>query len=121
MNHGFHEFAAAVFSVLCLTQGHAAPNTNQFTLVTKEVSLGKIPLAARLDQGVRSPDSRQMACPVVRGGRWTVSRNGVEGPQYYKVDDLAFSSNGERIAHAALRHGKAVVVVDGTEDRNTQA
>jgi len=63
---------------------NAAPqsNTGNVRLITKETSLGKVPLMAVMKEFLVSPDCRHIAFPVRRGGKWTVCLDGVEGEKY---------------------------------------
>ena len=97
----------------------AQTNAGNISLVTKEISLGKVPVMANLEAMVISPDKRHVAYPVMRGGKWTLFHDGKEGPKYDRVseqDCIRFSPDSQRLAYAARRGDKWLAVVDGKED-----
>ena len=63
---------------------------------------------------VFSPDSRHLAYPVERGGRWSVVRDGRSGREWDGVAGLVFSPESGRLAYAALDGAEWRVVVDET-------
>ena len=126
--------AACSFSLVGLLNAAPPPNTGKIRLITKETSLGKVPLMADLKQLALSTDNLHVAFPVMREGQWTVWRDGVERGQYRAVRLLRFSPNGRRLAYVGarggyweeksrldpigeemLREAKSVVVVDEQE------
>lgn len=89
--------------------------THAITLRTKESSLGKVPNLADLKRMTNSPDFMHVAYPVMRGGKWVVNLDGIDGPKHDQVRGLKFSPDGKRLAYQALRGDVPVVVVDGKE------
>ena len=59
-----------------------------------------------------SPDSRHLAYPVERSGRWSVVRDGRPGREWDGVAELVFSPENGRLAYAALDGAAWRVVVD---------
>jgi hypothetical protein len=68
-----------------------SPQRHAITLRTKEHSLGKVPWLANLEQMVSSPDFAHVAFPVMRGGKWLVNLDGIDGQKYDEVRGLKFS------------------------------
>ncbi len=90
--------------------------TGKLNLVTREVSLGKLPPMAVWTNLIVSADNRHVAYPVLRARGWTVSLDGVEGTNYREIRCLTFSPDGRRLAYGAVRGDKCLVIVDGRED-----
>ena len=111
----------ALIGMMCMAWPVAAqlveanPQSHAFTLRTKESSLGKVPLLADLKRITNSPDCMHVAYPVMRGGKWVVNLDGIDGPKYDLVGGPKFSPDGQRLAYQARRGGVHVIVVDGKE------
>jgi Tol biopolymer transport system component len=88
-------------------------------LVTRTTSLGKVPLATGAASPAVSQDNRHIAFPVMRGGKWCVTLDGVPGKPYAKVAGLRFSPDGKRLAFVATKDSqREVVVVNGEEGKD---
>ena len=61
-----------------------------------------------------SADSRHLAYPVERAGRWSVVKDGQRGSEWDGVGSLVLSPAGGRLAYAALDGAVWRVVVDGS-------
>ncbi len=107
--------ALAVFLVAC-SRVVSAP---EVTLVTREVSLGKIHPGVIPESLAVSPDSKHVAYVARRGGKQLVVVDGVEGKEYDRIGQgtLVFSPDSKRVAYGARRGDKQLVVVDGVEGK----
>ena len=103
-----------VFSLITTTA-----QTNEVTF--QEVSLGKVPPRARLDQVILSRDNAHVAYPVQPGRIWNVVHDGQQDAVWDAVRDLQFSPNGSRLAYVARRGTNECVVLDGTNSPPFQA
>src|SRR5271166_6601794 len=107
--------ALAVLLVAC-SWGVSAP---EVTLVTREVSLGKIDPGIVVKSLIVSPDNKHVAYGAVRGGKQLVVVDGVAGKGYDLVGDgiLVFSPDSKRVAYAAAQGGKWLAVVGRVEGK----
>ena len=64
-------------------------------------------------------DGKHTAYQAVRGDKWTIVRDGQEGPWYAVSQDISgdptFSPDGKQLAYTAMRDGKAFLVLEGKE------
>lgn len=85
-------------------------------LITREVLLGKLPIAAQYSAAVLSSDCQHIAMPCQRGLQSTVLYDGVEGSSYRGVHSLTFSPTGARLAYVGKKGlNEDVLVLDGKE------
>ena len=107
--------ALAVLLVAC-SRAVSAPDVS---LVTREVSLGKIDPGIVVKSFIASPDSKRAAYVAQRGGKLLVVVDGVERKEYDLIlaGTLVFSPDSKRVAYGAGRGGRRVVVVDGAEGK----
>jgi Tol biopolymer transport system component len=111
---------AATLGLLALAAVASAAQTNSVGVkfAVQEVSLGAVPASASRVPPAISADSRHIAFVVLRGGKWGVCRDGVEGDPYARIEGLLFSPDGQRLAVAARKAlDRQVVVVDGAEGK----
>ena len=104
---------------LFLVVGSRLASAADVTLVTREVSLGKIDPGIVGKSLIVSPDGKRLAYVVQRGGKWLVVVMGVAGKEYDGIGrgSLVFSPDSKRVAYGAGRGGKWLVVVDGVEGK----
>ncbi len=101
--------------VACAWCASAQTNAGNPRLVTKNISLGKVPMLAVEKERVISPDKKHVVFPVLRGGKQTMWHDGIEGPEFDLIGPLSFSPNSQGVLYSARRGGKWRVVVDGKE------
>jgi hypothetical protein len=108
---------------LCLVAGFRVVNAAEVTLVTREVSLGKIHPGVLPSGLAISPDSKHVAYGAGRGDKLLVVVDGVEGKEYDGIvaRSPVFSPDSKRVAYGAQRGGKQLVVVDGVEGKEYDA
>src|SRR5213079_2204751 len=93
----------------------AGPNASAASLLTKEVSLGKVLPTAINETLVLSPDQKHVAYVALRAGKWMAVIDGHQGKPYDRIVGLRFSPDSKRTAYAG-RHGDSfVAVLDGRE------
>lgn len=97
----------------------AAEPTLRIRLLTKETSLGVLPLMCDYTQAAVSPDQAHAVYPAFTNGGWRLFKDGVvmtTGQAYAQIAFPKFSPNGLRLAyHAKLRGGVWTTVVDDKE------
>src|SRR5664280_271730 len=94
-------------------------STADVTLVTREVSLGKIDPGEIPESLAVSSDNKHVAYVEERGSKRLVVVDGVEGREYDGIDagTPVFSPDSKRAAYGAGRGDKWLVVVDGMEGK----
>ena len=94
---------------LFLVARSGVTGTSDATLVTREVSLGKIDPGEIPDSLAVSPNNKRVAYVAKRGGKLLVTVDGVEGKEYdgIWVGSLVFSPDSERVVYGAQQIGRA--------------
>jgi hypothetical protein len=65
---------------------------------------------------VFSPDSRRIAAPVKRNGRWGIISNGQSAGSYDLVKDPVWSGNSRRLSYVVKRGEEWRVALDGAPE-----
>lgn len=108
--------------------GHAAADDSKSGLLTKEISLGKLPPNAVKYSMVISPDGRHIAYVTKNDNGKRVVVDGVEGKLYPDIPEvrlseagrpaeIRFSPDSKRVAYVASRDNRCFVVVGDVEGK----
>jgi len=64
---------------------------------------------------VFSPDSKRVACVVLKGRKWCVVIDGKEGPEYNGISAIAFSGDSRHFVYIAEKRHASCMVIDAQE------
>jgi hypothetical protein len=96
-----------------------AQSVARIRLLTKETSMGVLPLMVDYRQTATTPDQTHIVYPVMTGGAWRLFKDGVEmatGKAYAQIAFPKFGPDGRHLAYyARLRGGGWTTVVDDRE------
>src|SRR5882724_679158 len=95
----------------------AGPNASAASLLTKQVSLGKVLPTAFNETLVLSPDQKHVAYVALRTGKWVAVIDGVQAKPYDRIVGLRFSPDSKHTAYAARRGDNFLPVLDGREGK----
>jgi dipeptidyl aminopeptidase/acylaminoacyl peptidase len=110
--------AVLLAAVMAVWIAAGQPDHVSGTFAARTTSLCLVPLSTGEAGLLASPDSRHVAFPSMRGGKWCVMLDGVSSKPYSKVAGLKFSPDGKRLAFVATRAPRQeLVVVDGQEGK----
>src|ERR1043166_3155701 len=88
-------------------------STNEPTIVFNEVLLSKLPASALIGELKISPDNTHLAYTISHGRKWSVTLDGVEGPEADEVRDLLFSPDSAHLAYIRKEGKEVSLVRDG--------
>jgi Tol biopolymer transport system component len=108
------------FIIIAPVAGAQITSNQPAHLVSREESLGKLPVGVDVYSLTIDPTFKRLAYVVKRNGKELAVVDNVEGKEYDKVaekNEMYFSPDGKRLAFVARHQNKKLVVVDGAEEK----